>query len=76
VYERQPGWARHLVRLAVSCGVMSAVLLLGLYIWPEWSDVNHAVRVVRLAVLVCAGGGAYLATQFAMGFRLGHLRAH
>jgi putative peptidoglycan lipid II flippase len=75
VYERQPGWALHLLRLGVSCGVMSAVLLLGLYIWPEWSDVDHALRVVRLAVLVCAGGGAYLATQFAMGFRLGHLRA-
>jgi putative peptidoglycan lipid II flippase len=75
VYEAQPGWARHLVRLAVACAVMSAVLLGGLYLWPEWSDVNHGLRVVRLAVLVCAGGGAYLAALFAMGFRPSDLRA-
>jgi putative peptidoglycan lipid II flippase len=75
VYEAQPGWARHLVRLAVACAVMSAVLLGGLYLWPEWSDVNHGLRVVRLAALVCAGGGAYLAALFAMGFRPSDLRA-
>jgi putative peptidoglycan lipid II flippase len=76
VYSRQPGWGKHLVRLAVACGVMVAVLLAGLYVWPDWSGVEKWERVWRLAVLVCAGGGAYLATLFALGFRLRDLRAH
>jgi putative peptidoglycan lipid II flippase len=76
VYTRQPGWGRHLVRLAVACGVMVAVLLAGLYVWPDWSGVEKWERVWRLAVLVCAGGSAYLATLFALGFRLRDLRAH
>jgi putative peptidoglycan lipid II flippase len=75
VYERQPGWPRHILRLAVACAVMSAVLLAGLYVWPEWSGVEKWTRVGRLAVLVCAGGGSYVAALFAMGFRPGELRA-
>ncbi|QWT20682.1 murein biosynthesis integral membrane protein MurJ [Bacillus sp. NP157] len=74
VYERQPGWSRHLLRLAVACATMSAVLLAGLHAWPEWSDVEKWTRVGRLAVLVGAGGASYLAALFAMGFRLSELR--
>jgi putative peptidoglycan lipid II flippase len=54
---------------------MIAVLLIGLAIWPEWTDVEKWVRVWRLAVLVVGGGGAYLVALFAMGFRLRDLRA-
>ncbi|SKB83038.1 murein biosynthesis integral membrane protein MurJ [Luteibacter sp. 22Crub2.1] len=75
VYTRQPGWGRHIARLAVACGVMIAVLLTGLHIWPEWSGVEKWVRVWRLAILVVAGGGAYVAALFALGFRLRDLRA-
>jgi putative peptidoglycan lipid II flippase len=55
---------------------MVAVLLAGLAIWPDWSSVEKWERVWRLAVLVGAGGGAYLVTLFALGFRLRELRAH
>ena len=55
---------------------MVAVLLGGLWIWPEWTDVEKWVRVGRLAVLVAAGGGAYLVALFVLGFRLRDLRAH
>jgi putative peptidoglycan lipid II flippase len=75
VYARQPGWSRHLVRLGVACAVMVSVLLAGLYVWPEWSAVEKWERVWRLAALVGAGGGAYVGTLFAMGFRLRDLRA-
>lgn len=74
VYQRQPGWARHLLRLVLSCAVMIAVLLLGLWLWPDWTDVSKWTRGWHLAALVVAGGGAYVATLFATGFRLRDLR--
>ncbi|MGO4701590.1 murein biosynthesis integral membrane protein MurJ [Dyella sp. 2RAB6] len=74
VYQRQPGWMRHLGRLALACAVMIVVLLAGLWLWPDWTEANKWTRVWHLAALVCAGGGAYLATLFAAGFRLRELR--
>jgi len=75
VYRRQPGWARHFLRLALACAVMVAVLLLGRWCWPDWTgEVSSVARVWRLAVLVAAGGGAYVATLFAAGLRLRDLR--
>jgi len=74
VYRRQPGWGRHLLRLALACTVMVAVLLLGRWLWPDWSQVPVATRLWHLAVLVAAGGASYLAVLFAGGFRLRELR--
>ncbi|RDI99766.1 murein biosynthesis integral membrane protein MurJ [Dyella solisilvae] len=74
VYQRQPGWARHLLRLVVACAVMVAVLLVGMWMWPDWTSADKWTRVWRLAVLVLAGGGAYAVTLFAAGFRLRELR--
>lgn len=74
VYERQSGWARHMLRLALACAVMIGILLLGLWCWPDWTDVPKWTRVWRLGVLVAAGGVAYLGTLFATGFRLRELR--
>ena len=54
---------------------MVAVLLAGLVLWPEWTDVEKWHRVWRLAVLVIAGGGAYVVALLAMGFRPRDLRA-
>ncbi|TCV97020.1 putative peptidoglycan lipid II flippase [Luteibacter rhizovicinus] len=74
VYQLQPGWGRHLARLALACGAMIVVLLGGLWLWPDWTDAEKWTRVIRLAVLVCAGGGAYLVALFGAGFRLSELR--
>jgi putative peptidoglycan lipid II flippase len=74
VYQRQPGWARHMLRLALSCAAMIAVLLLGMWLWPDWTAASKWTRVWRLAVLVAAGGGAYVVTLFAAGFRMRELR--
>jgi len=76
VYDRQPGWARHWLRLGVSCAAMVAVLLAGRWLWPDWIQVPVGVRVWHLAVLVLAGGAAYVAALFGCGFRLRELRAH
>jgi putative peptidoglycan lipid II flippase len=54
---------------------MAAVLLLGRWLWPEWvHGVSVATRLWRLAVLVVAGAGTYVAVLFAGGFRLRDLR--
>jgi putative peptidoglycan lipid II flippase len=75
VYVSQPGWAKHLVRLAAACAAMVAVLAIGLRHWPEWGDWSTATRVLRLGVLIAGGGGTFVAVLFACGFRLRDLRA-
>jgi putative peptidoglycan lipid II flippase len=72
----QAGWAAHLLRLGVSCAVMVAVLVACLIAWPDWSAWSASTRVLRLAVVIVAGGGAFVVTLFACGFRLRDLRAH
>jgi len=74
VYVRQPGWGRHLLRLAAACAAMVAVLGIGLWQWPEWGDWSPLVRVERLSVLIVAGAGSFVAALFACGFRLRDLR--
>jgi len=75
VHVRQPGWAAHLSRLGVACAAMVAVLIAGLWFWPDWSQWDTATRVVRLAALIAAGSVSFLAVLFALGFRLRDLRA-
>jgi putative peptidoglycan lipid II flippase len=74
VYQRQPGWARHMVRLVLACAVMVVVLVAGMWVWPDWTEAGKWTRAWHLAVLVAAGGGAYVVTLFAAGFRLRELR--
>ncbi|MEO9079921.1 MAG: lipid II flippase MurJ, partial [Rhodanobacter sp.] len=74
VYQRQPGWGRHWVRLLLACAVMVVVLVAGRWWWPHWSGVPIFTRVWHLAVLVGAGGLSYIATLFASGLRLRDLR--
>ncbi len=75
VYQRQPGWGRHLLRLVLACAAMGAVLWAGLELWPHWTTVPTWTRIWRLAALVAAGGLTYLLVLFAAGFRLRDLRA-
>jgi len=76
VYLHQPGWAKHLVRLGVACGVMVAVILVGLRVWPDFSIWGTWMRVLRLSILIAAAGGVFVATLFACGFRSRDLKAH
>lgn len=73
IYQREPGWLRFSLRLLLACAAMVAVLLAGLWLWPDWTG-GVWERIVRLAVLVGGGGLAYLAVMAALGFRLRELR--
>ena len=70
IYQQQPGWGRHLTRLALACAAMVAVLLLGRWYWPDWTQLQVIGRIWRLALLVGVGGATYVAVLFATGFRL------
>jgi putative peptidoglycan lipid II flippase len=73
VYQREPGWARHWLRLGLASSVMVTVLLAGLWLWPDWTGSNWT-RIWRLTALVSAGGLTYVGVLFAMGFRVRDLR--
>jgi len=53
---------------------MVVILLLGRWLWPDWTRAGVFTRVWHLSVLVTAGAAAYLGTLFASGFRLRELR--
>lgn len=74
VYALQPGWRRHLLRLATASATMVLVLLLGRCLWSGWDGASWLVRGMHLLALVGAGAATYGATLLAMGFRLRELK--
>ncbi|MGB0132959.1 murein biosynthesis integral membrane protein MurJ [Dokdonella sp.] len=75
VYHAQPGWTAHLLRLALACIAMLAVLWSGLSLVPDWGDLAAMARVYHLGALIAAGGAAFVVVLFGSGFRLRNLRA-
>ena len=55
---------------------MVAVIVACLAMWPDWSAWDTATRVVRLALVIAAAGGAFVVVLFAAGFRIRELKAH
>jgi putative peptidoglycan lipid II flippase len=51
------------------------VVVVGLMLWPQWSELRVLVRVTRLGVLIGTAGLAYSGVLFATGFRLRDLHA-
>lgn len=74
VYRPQPGWGRFSLSVAAALGALGTVLWFGAGTEAWWLAQDSAARVLRLAVLVSAGGATYLATLFVLGFRLSDFR--
>ncbi|HET7266991.1 MAG TPA: murein biosynthesis integral membrane protein MurJ [Oleiagrimonas sp.] len=74
VYQRQPGWVKHLARVVTACLAMAVVLGIGMAVWPHWTQVDVWTRVWHLAVLVVAGAVTYAGVMLIGGFRLHELR--
>jgi putative peptidoglycan lipid II flippase len=76
VYQRKPGWGVFLVRLGAACSAMTFTLLAGLRWAPDFTVAPISERIAWLALLVCGGGAVYVASMFALGFRLHDLKEH
>ncbi|MBT2746165.1 MULTISPECIES: murein biosynthesis integral membrane protein MurJ [unclassified Lysobacter] len=76
VYRRQPGWGRFLRQIGVASVAMTVVVLSLLWLWQGWTVWPWWERLIKLAVVVGAGGGAYGALLWLQGIRLRDLRGH
>lgn len=74
VYAQQPGWTTHWLRLILASVTMAAVLMAGIWLWPDWTTVHVVTRGWHLAALVTVGAAVYVAALFASGFRIENLR--
>ena len=75
VYQLQRGWGRHGLQLGLACAAMVAVLLIGRWWWPDWTQgVSVLTRLWHLVTLVAVGGGVYVASLLALGLRPRDLR--
>ena len=71
----QPGWGRHLLRIAAGCAAMTAVVLGISYRVGDWTAIGDPwLRVGWLLVVVAAGALAYGVALLAMGLRPRDLR--
>jgi putative peptidoglycan lipid II flippase len=69
-YLPQRGWGTFGLKLLAALAVMGAVLWFGTGGQENWIGAPPLERVLRLGVLVAAGGAAYFATLGLLGFRL------
>jgi len=74
IFVRQPGWAAHLLRLAVASAALTLVLIVAVVYWPDWSAWSNLTRVMRLAAVIGVASAVYVAVLFATGFRMKDLR--
>ncbi|AQZ94779.1 murein biosynthesis integral membrane protein MurJ [Halopseudomonas phragmitis] len=74
VFQAQPGWPVFAVRLLLACFAMGALVLWLTPAVEQWLAWGWRQKVWHMSVLVCAGGGVYIAALLAAGLRLRHIR--
>ena len=70
IYAPSPGWLAFGWKLALALLAMGAALWFTAGAGAEWIRASAHERVLRLCLVVAAGGGAYFATLWVLGFRL------
>lgn len=73
-YRPEAGWGGWLLKIAAACTVMVLVVLCIRWQVGDWRVLPGMQRVGWLSVAVIAGASSYLATHWAFGLRLRHLR--
>ena len=69
IYQPMPGWWPFLMKVGAALVVMTAVLVIGYENDTFWLESALVERVIRLTLLIGAGGLAYAVTLLALGFR-------
>jgi putative peptidoglycan lipid II flippase len=69
VYRPSAGWARFLIKIGASCGVLAALLLWGAGESQLWLAATVWERLGRLTFWVVAGIMVYIGSVFAFGVR-------
>jgi putative peptidoglycan lipid II flippase len=69
IFKPQAGWLWFLCRVIIAVVVMSAVLVAIDQPVSAWHQQDLAQRVLRLLILVVAGGASYLGMLFILGIR-------
>lgn len=66
----KPGWGNFIAKIVIAIGVMSAVLVIGSDLLPDWSTGSMISRIGRLLLLVLVAAIAYFATLMMLRFKL------
>ena len=75
LYRPEPGWGGFLLRLALACVAMAAVVLSLRHGIGAWTQIDGPVaRVGWLVLAIGAGAGCYALVLVALGLRPRHLR--
>ena len=70
VYQPAAGWGTFLLRLLTALLLMGLTLAWGLGRESDWFQWHSLTRISHLSLLVAGGGGVYLLSLWALGFRL------
>ncbi len=73
-FAPRPGWPRFLLRLALACVAMLAVLWLARRGVGSWIDLPATRRIIHLGWVVAAGMATYALALTVLGLRPRHLR--
>jgi putative peptidoglycan lipid II flippase len=69
VYRPVPGWASLLLRVAIACGVMGAVLTVGVGEIVTWLSWGVSARLTHLALWIAVAVAAYFFSLWLVGLR-------
>lgn len=73
-FTPHPGWKAFTAKLLAALSVLGVALWFGMGSERDWLSHHTPWRVAKLAWVIAAGGAAYFATLFALGFRVGDFR--
>ncbi|GAB2905425.1 murein biosynthesis integral membrane protein MurJ [Uliginosibacterium flavum] len=75
-YTPHAGWGVFTSKLLLAISVMGVVLYFAKGAQSDWLEHNTLWRILHLAGVMGAGGLAYFATLFALGFRIADFKRH
>ena len=68
------GWGKFIAKLIAALSILGCVLWFAMGTEEAWLTHHTSWRILRLSLVMAAGGTAYFATLFALGFRIGDFK--